>query len=951
MAAMLGPDMMVGSTTNAFDHSTTASDMTNKTPRSQIALPNPPFVFPAKPASSAPSSYSRATGRRPHSAIEPQLPSFSLGADIDKPVSRSPALPALPAFSFNPGSPLPPAALTESSFLSPALPPSAPSSPMAIPTRPGGHGHRRGGSEFVGGSIRGGDSITVNLGSSPTKSESGLASPLLQPKKSAGRRGHAHRRSAAISSHDLSSIILPPTAREARKDSPPASPATVDPPQELPLVSDEKSQPETTTTAITVSEVPEPLAPEVSTPPVEEPVATTEVQEPPKPSVRTRVGFSDTLEYIPRPVSLVSSDTSSTVTARPGHSVSGSISSVISITNVELGLNTLLAFNSSPELNDRPSTAGAVLERAETGQEQAQEVVSPRRRGSIPLLGSIPPPSAYTSATPSPTKSSKKWSFFGKDTSSASSPTKSSESPKLSASTKSTPQRSPGLPAQELPEELAEMKPLTKKRSKKKKKVKTWAGSILSRKQSKKSRNGKGLRRTPTPTSRRSYSVNESDVDMVVEPEAVMPTVLVTESIDPTAKDWDSYKPASLPDEETSYQMIDLDAALGPFNTPLPRNPEWEAAQRAGGTVKKQLHSAAGLRGFTGPGMHYHRRAESAPELVPFEAARFGFPRFGSSSTMADVFEEDEEEDEDESPKSTGQSTPVMETPLADTFEESKASAKGKDVAKPTADEQRETAAETVAVPSGVNTDEDGNASVNSSIHTGSLASQSQDALQQETSVTDSLRPSFNGYQNELQARHSFSGSATPSPRQTFRPKDLAAVDCCPLTLPTAASCAPVSPHSMTTSSAFPSPRSPLSYDTHRISTAPSSITEDNFQSLLMGEPGPEVRISVDDVPSLTSADSSMTRESFFAQNPQARQLSSNTLPRPASFSAAAFGRRRSSLASLSRLVSSSHGERSKLSMEVSVNDDGSEKKVKPSKTKRLGRFVQFWKSKENGEA
>ncbi|KAK3396433.1 hypothetical protein B0T20DRAFT_270637 [Sordaria brevicollis] len=946
MAAMMGPDMMVGSATTTFDHSTTASDMTSKTPRSQVPLPNPPFVFPAKPTSSAPSGYSRATGRRPHSAIEPQLPSFSLGADVDKPVSRSPALPALPAFSFNPGNPLPPAALTESSFLSPTLPPSAPSSPRTIPTRPGGHGHRRGGSEFVGGSIRGGDSITVNLGSSPTKSESGLASPMLQPKRPAGRRGHAHRRSAAISSHDLSSIILPPTAREVKKDSPPASPATVEPPQELPLVSDEKSQPETTTTAIAVSEVPEPLAlePEVSTPPAEEPAATTEVQEPPKPAARTRVGFSDTLEYIPRPVSLVSSDTSSTITARPGHSVSGSISSVISITNVDMGLNTPLAFHSSPEINDRPSTAGAVLERTETVQEPVQEVVSPRRRGSIPLLGQIPPPSAYPSATPSPTKASKKWSFFGKD-SSASSPTRCSESPKLSASAKSTPQRSPGLPAQELPAELAEMKPLTKKRSKKKKKVKTWAGSILSRKQSKKSRNGKGLRRTPTPTSRRSYSINEP-ADTGVESEGGMPTVLVTESIDPTEKGWDSYKPASLPDEETSYQMIDLDAALGPFNTPLPRNPEWEAAQRAGGTVKKQLHSAAGLRGFTGPGMHYHRRAESAPELVPFEGGRFGFPRFGSSSTMADVFEEDEEEDEEESPKSTGQSTPVMETPQADTFEESK---KGKDVAKPTVDEQQETAPESVAVAPGVNTDEDGNASVKSSIHTGSLASRSQDALQQET---DSPRPSFSGYQNELQARHSFSGSATPSPRQTSRLKDLSAVDCSPLTLPAAASCAPVSPHSMTPSSAFPSPRSPLSYDAHRISTAPSSITEDNFQSLLMGEPGPEVRISVDDVPSLTSGDSSMTRESFFAQNPQARQLgSTNTLPRPASFSASAFGRRRSSLASLSRLVSSSHGERSKLSMEVSVNDDGSEKKIKPSKTKRLGRFVQFWKSKENSEA
>jgi hypothetical protein len=138
-----------------------------------------------------------------------------------------------------------------------------------------------------------------------------------------------------------------------------------------------------------------------------------------------------------------------------------------------------------------------------------------------------------------------------------------------------------------------------------------------------------------------------------------------------------------------------------------------------------------------------------------------------------------------------------------------------------------------------------------------------------------------------------------------------------------------------------------MSYDAHRMSTAPSSITEDNFQSLLMGEPGPEVRISVDDIPSLTSSNSTMTRESLFAQHPQARQPGPMIdQPRPASFTSTAFGRRRSSLASLSRLISSSHGERSKLSMEVTL-DSEPEKKVKVSKTKRISRLVQFWKTKE----
>jgi hypothetical protein len=35
--------------------------------------------------------------------------------------------------------------------------------------------------------------------------------------------------------------------------------------------------------------------------------------------------------------------------------------------------------------------------------------------------------------------------------------------------------------------------------------------------------------------------------------------------------------------------------------------------------------------------MHYHRRAESAPEMVAFDLVHFGLQRLASSSTMADV--------------------------------------------------------------------------------------------------------------------------------------------------------------------------------------------------------------------------------------------------------------------------------------------------------------------------
>lgn len=687
-----------------------------------------------------------------------------------------------------------------------------------------------------------------------------------------------------------------------------------------------------------------------------------ETEQPSKPPSRNRVGFSDTLEFIPRPLSLVSSDTSSTATARPGHSVSGSISSVISIPNVERELNSPLGFSPARKRNEtRPSTAGAILERTQSILEAEPPLPSPRRRGSIPFLGAIPPPTAVASPTPSPTRSVKKWSFFGLDPFVAGSPTRSRPVSASSTESQGKPASSlnsscaqvPVQPINETADEADDLKPITKKRSKKQKKVKTWAGSILSRKP--KPRHGKQKRRTPTPPPlshapfRRDGELNEAFMEMSPEPEPAMPTFMVSElSSNGREEAWTT---SSLPDEDSSYPMIDLDAALGPFNTPLPRNLEWEAAQKAGGHLKKQLHSAAGMSRFTGPGMHYqHRRAESAPEMAPFEAGRLGFPRFGSSSTMADVFEEDEEEDQDSAAKSTGQSTPVGETPVIEkpltTVIPDYNSVGTADVAAPNSsipdDSVSEIAeAETSAVESS-----------NDERPLGTLNMQfdrSTSSLHDEGISEDLFNRDFTSVPREASIGNDSLDSATPSPRHVHRPKELAPVDVSPLNLPVA-SLAPISPYSMTQSSSFPSPRSPMSYDAHRISTAPSSITEDTFQSLLMGEPGPEVRISVDDIPSLTSSNSTMTRESIFAQNPQARHPPLCDQPRPASFTSTAFGRRRSSLASLSRLISSSHGERSKLSMEVSM-DSEPERKAKISKAKRLSRMMQFWKSKEAEEA
>jgi hypothetical protein len=911
--------------------------------------PNPPFVFPARPSSSsAPSSYSRATGRRPISAIESL--DRTIGLD-DGNAEQSVRSPALPEFSFNPGAAGP---ADKPLLLSPPLSPQSPR-PIPSPARPGGHGHKRGGSEFVGGNIRSGEAITI-MSTSPTKSESGFASPTFQPPPT-GRRGHAHRRSAAISNHDLSLILQPASANVgARGSSAPTSPA------EFGHLESPTFSPQEKTLKPVESEpiLKRPVSADKSSSAPETPGRQT--PSPQKPAVRARVGFSDTLEFIPRPLSLISSDTSSTMTARPGHSVSGSISSIMSTTPSAVERDASGSATRSPtrmRADSRPSTAGAVLERTQSIQSIEPTERSPRRRNSIPTLTSVPDPAGAVvgASPPSPTKTPKRWSFFGLEPFVASgSPTR--PRPHSSSSTESAPKLrscSATSSSEHVSDSVVETTEgglvyhkRAGKKGMKKKKVKHWAGSILSRKAKPRMKKSKQARqRSPTPTTAMDVDSEEDGAEgSKVEPVIDSATPIVTITKSPAPTDASSWKPRSSGlDDDSAFPMIDLDAALGPFNTPLPHNPEWDAAQKAAGQAKRQLHSAQGMKGFAGPGMHYHRRAESAPEMVPFEGHRFGIHRFGSSSTMADVFEEDEEIEEDGSPtpasevamdeikvdvqdvehSSNGSATPPASTILA---------------SGPLPLLEEPTAAESSVrrVASGVSGVEcrQGSTSLKSERSTTSFH---EKAIPQEARSGEFRTGSI------FQDTAGSSGSSTPSPRRILAGRELAPVEISPLQLPTQSQ-VPISPYSMSHTSSFPSPRSPISYDAQRISTAPSSVNdENNFQSLLMGEPGPEVRISVDDIPSLTSSNSTMTRDSSFAQNTHFPQGPFRD-QRPASVSSAAFGRRRSSLASLSRLISSSHGERSKLSMEVTL-DSESEKKPKVSKTKRLSRMMQFWKPKE----
>ena len=834
----------------------------------QGPAPLPSFVFPSKAplspsTSSAPSSYSRATGRRPLSAVEVRAGLNERSSSSHGESSK------LPDFSFGMQSP--------------------PLSPQSrdIPNR-----HKRGTSEFIGGD--GETGAGQLLSASPTKSQGHLPPPP-------SRRGHAHRRSQALSSHDLS-MILKPSQTVQIGGSAPTSPSGNLEYQSQPFpglqnATAQSSKPETETTT----------------------------NEPLKLFKNSRVGFNDEIQIIPRPLSLVSSDSSSTVRG-PSHSVSGSLSSIISASSPPSK-----EMKSRQEL--RPKTADNQISR------MPDEL---KRRGSLPLLMENAAASMLAPSTP---RSARKWTFFGDTKSGESSP--KSRPASASSSTKEkktdTAASSPGLASPDMPipstEPSSRRSSVSRKPSKKQKKVRSWAGSILSRKSRQRSQK-KLSRRSPTPPLR-TYAPMDENIDFDFN-ETEKPTPQKPE----IQTDFATWKPRKLPpqEEESMSPIIDLDAALGPFNTPLNFGSDWDSSQR-GGTRKRAMHSAAGLGGFTGPGMHYHRRAESAPE---FENPRFGLHRLGSSSTMADVFEEDEDEEwEDAKASSDRESSNKAAEPDESTetglgIDIKVVDSEGMDAGKIMDFDEASFRRGVKRKGSGLSEGDRRNMSSTKSVH--SATSLMDEPIQEESpspvEIADDTLPS------RPESRAQSSGSTATPPFRPRLEKDLAPVEIQSFSLqapyPT-----PTSPRS-TTQSSFPSPRSPISYDAQRISTAPSSITDENqFQSLLMGEPGPELRMSVDDVPSLTSSNSTMTRESAFQLGGNQPQFRDGQ--RSASLSSAAVTRKRSSMASLSRLISSSHGERSKLSIESRPpSSSGGDKKEKGSTSKRLSRMMQFWKPKES---
>ena len=898
--------------------------------------PNPPFVFPMRsdptdeprqPQSmtaggKAVPSMDSAVNRRPANRARPQRLSIN----------------ALPAFDFHPST---------SDKASPGLEALPPSPTKSIPITSRTGGHRRGGSEFIG---RDGNAGGLGLMStSPTKGEGSLpppTTPTLGPPTS--RRGHAHRRSGAISSHDLSTILRPSNDNIAtRADSAPSTPS--DPNKRYAFHSD-------TDKSASQSDLPSSGHRTTMSFDRRESAPT-----PGQPRV-TRVGFSDTVEFIPRPLSTISSETSSSMsTIRANHSVTGSISSVVSggtssPPSAKRGRHSMDAFIGYHTPETRPKTADPIMSglQLESGNDEDPRVSLHPSSGSASPSNSAEAASLFDSPG--------RRTFVGNDRrTSGVSPKNTPDIEHLEPSYPVSPPQTPDVQRTISRQALSQdssphirSRPVSEpKIAKRQRKVKTWAGSILSRKGRHPNPKEKAIsRRSATPPLRHYDNPTEfnlEDVNFDEDTTCVIHTPL-NEPPQPTQipsdyMSWKPRRPSPVLDPDALSPMLDLDAALGPFNTPT-LGSEASSLPTAGfSTARWRMHSSGATGGFTGPGMHYHRRAESAPEMVPFNHNTFRLPRLNSNPTMADVFEE-EEEDDNERPATTSE-TPsassatklhedggilslgvqIVDSDLSDCGSSNQRGIKRK----------------------GSGLSEGDRRQFNSSVkQQKSAASLKSEIIHEESSPIDIVQADEEPRASVI-TKSSDESTLTPTVsndplanRPASAPIDFG------LPRPGLYFTTPETPSSVVSSPDFNS----NSFDVPRLGTATSSITDRiTISSSRAGEMGQDLRVSVDDVPSLTSSASTMISAHpapRYGINADAR----SSAEQPSSFSAAVPARtrqtaaKRSSLASLSRLVGSSYGERSKLSIEERAQPDYVEQTDK-KKGNRLSRLMHFWKSKE----
>ncbi|KAL4981308.1 hypothetical protein BDW68DRAFT_172577 [Aspergillus falconensis] len=497
------------------------------------------------------------------------------------------------------------------------------------------------------------------------------------------------------------------------------------------------------------------------------------------------------------------------------------------------------------------------------------------------------------------------------------------------------------------------------KAKKRQKKVRSWAGSLLIRKgkshDSRKDDAETSSSQVRPPALTRTNSDFGSGLDVEFDDDNIVVIRTPTNPVHPEsqqttgeAESWasleNSWKPRSFYEQVTTPDamspVIDLDAALGPFNTPDMRSGR---VQESGFSAATKRMYSGGRRGeFVGPEMRYHRRAESAPEMPPFDRAFLGSHRFPTSSSLEnpDVFYEEEEDAflaaTSDSGKDSEEHLQDQATLTISKDDKSERSAESSDTLTGKATES----ASGEKAGLGIQNPEAGDAT------SAPVATSFQGVFKSDqrfySSQPEKMSTPFPGQPktalepakyDEWQSRAPGPPSPDVSPR--FLPADTR-----PMTSPTELCAIP--PFSLQggpslPNSSFPSPDFTVS------SEAPRSITTSSTT-----DPFPHA--SIEDVPSLTSSASTMTNTlnrvsaTFFTRP----RLSTD---RSASFSAAVHRRssqpssKRSSLASLSKLVVGPHAERSKLSHEEKPPGDESEKAKK--KGRRISRLMHFWRMKD----
>ncbi|KAJ5975682.1 hypothetical protein N7481_009389 [Penicillium waksmanii] len=867
-------------------------------------LPNPPFVFPARD----PDATDQETDRR--------------------------TPPALPAFSFNPG-------------VGKSLQPSP--SPAPHPN-PRGGGHRRRPSEFVGGD----QLVTPDTGVAAEKRDE-PPSPTPQPAvpsgpppgRGPGRRHHAHRRSAAVSGVDLNAIQKALGSNPVLRLPLATAPLTL----AMKIFNARSLIRRRALAAQRLQHLPN-SPPVSSIPPVPPIPSTIHIQPAPKtedPEIgRPGSAASQEASRIPADVPLQPSD-------NPGPIEQAPVRKRTTKPRPKTA-DASLAFDLMQSQNT--SDVAAIKRSKSTGHTRARKSVSARHINTHVNTET----DAHSTDTSRPS--------FSDD---------GSESPSDTEDEGDDPNATKKL----------------RSKKKKQKRVRHWAGSLLGRSKGKRhakpeaeksespERKEKKAPRPPALTRTNSEVGSFMEVDFDNDDVVVLRTPTSTEApVSAEERDKDippvptvslesAWKPRSFyeqtaQDEVLSSPIIDLDAALGPFNTPDMRPAKGNLSKF---TVASQRMYSGGRRGeFVGPEMRYHRRTESAPIMTPFDRSSLGPIRLGGATGVEtpDVFYEEEEDEflaANQSPRSELVSSQIAAA-FSSTSEEDIQSVKSDDTSD-TLTRAPESTTETTPAPANVpapiaeplpETTVEPTPKPRTPRHQGlgiqapdkaynsppAFAPTDQKARQPSHSANPFGRPPRSPVEI---LRSEDSVARAPGPPSPDVSPGFLAVDKRPATsphelqpnIPPLSLSAGVSP----SDSSFPSPDAPRLFNDRYFSSHSYHHLPSDYYN----------HASVEDVPSLTSSASTMTNTmnrfsaSFF---PRAR-LSTD---RAASFSAAVNRRssqanasKRSSLASLSKLVGGPHSERSKLYQEEKPPGDSPDKSRK--KGRRLSRLMHFWKLKD----